>query len=85
MDVALALGGSATFRSWVQLATAAYFNGAFGGLSLNGQTESLLLAKNANGYRPTLSVPLGKARANWVPLEGHFFDEHEWEQRQGIE
>jgi 1,4-alpha-glucan branching enzyme len=50
MGANLVLGGGATFRAWAPLATAVYINGTFGGSSLTGQTDNLLLAKDANGY-----------------------------------
>jgi 1,4-alpha-glucan branching enzyme len=50
MGANLVPGGGATFRAWAPLATAVYINGTFGGSSLTGQTENLLMAKNANGY-----------------------------------
>jgi 1,4-alpha-glucan branching enzyme len=40
----------ATFRAWGPLATAVYINGTFGGTPMKGQTDDLLLAKDANGY-----------------------------------
>jgi 1,4-alpha-glucan branching enzyme len=50
MGANLVLGGGATFRAWAPLATAVYINGTFGGSSLTGQTNNLLMAKDANGY-----------------------------------
>lgn len=50
MGANLVSGGGATFRAWAPLANAVYINGAFGGSSLTGLTDSLLLAKDANGY-----------------------------------
>lgn len=50
MGANLVSGGGATFRAWAPLANAVYINGAFGGSSLTGRTDSLLLAKDANGY-----------------------------------
>ena len=43
-------GGGATFRAWAPLAMAVYVNGTFGGTLRMGQTDDLLLAKDANGY-----------------------------------
>src|ERR1700685_2090079 len=50
MGANLAAGGGATFRTWAPLASAVYVNGPFGGSSLAGQTDNLLLLKDANGY-----------------------------------
>jgi 1,4-alpha-glucan branching enzyme len=50
MGANLAAGGGATFRAWAPLATAVYLNGTFDGTVLTGQTDDLLLAKDANGY-----------------------------------
>jgi 1,4-alpha-glucan branching enzyme len=50
MGANLVSGGGATFRAWAPMATAVYINGTFGGSLLTGQTDNLLLAKNANGY-----------------------------------
>ena len=54
MGATLINGGSATFRAWAPLATAVYINGTFGGSPggsvMRGQSVSLLLAKDANGY-----------------------------------
>ena len=50
MGANLVGGGGATFRTWGPLATAVYINGVFGGVTKTGQTEDLLLAKDANGY-----------------------------------
>ncbi len=50
MGANLVPAGGATFRVWAPLATAVYINGTFGGSSLTGQTDSLLLAKDANSY-----------------------------------
>jgi 1,4-alpha-glucan branching enzyme len=43
-------GNGATFRAWAPRATAVYVNGVFGGVSRNGQTPDLLMAKDLNGY-----------------------------------
>jgi 1,4-alpha-glucan branching enzyme len=43
-------GGGATFRAWAPRATAVYLNGVFGGVERSGQTQDLLMAKDANGY-----------------------------------
>src|SRR5258707_14364473 len=43
-------GGGATLRAWAPRATAVYVNGVFGGASMEGQTDNLLMAKDANGY-----------------------------------
>jgi 1,4-alpha-glucan branching enzyme len=43
-------GGGATVRAWAPLAMAVYVNGTFGGTPRMGQTDDLLLAKDANGY-----------------------------------
>ncbi len=50
MGANLVTGGGATFRAWAPLATAVYINGTFGGKPTTGQSDNLLLAKNANGY-----------------------------------
>lgn len=42
--------GGATFRVWAPRARAVYVNGVFGGASMVGQTDNLLMAKDANGY-----------------------------------
>jgi 1,4-alpha-glucan branching enzyme len=38
------------FSRWAPLAAAVYLNGTFGGTPRTGQTDDLLLAKDANGY-----------------------------------
>ena len=43
-------GGGATFRVWAPRAAAVYVNGVFGGVARLGQTDDLLMAKDANGY-----------------------------------
>jgi 1,4-alpha-glucan branching enzyme len=50
MGANLGPGGGATFRVWAPLATAVYINGVFNGGALTGQTDDLLMAKDANGY-----------------------------------
>jgi 1,4-alpha-glucan branching enzyme len=50
MGANLVPAGGATFRAWAPLATAVYINGTSGGSSLTGQTNNLLLAKDANSY-----------------------------------
>ncbi len=50
MGANLVSGGGATFRAWAPLAAAVYLNGTFGGTPRAGQTDDLLLAKDANGY-----------------------------------
>jgi 1,4-alpha-glucan branching enzyme len=42
--------GGATFRAWAPLASAVYINGTFAGTPVTGQTNNLLLAKDADGY-----------------------------------
>lgn len=42
--------GGATFRAWAPRATAVYVNGTFGGMARTGQTDDLLMARDANGY-----------------------------------
>lgn len=42
--------GGATFRFWAPRASAVYLNGKFGGQTLNGQADDLLMAKDVNGY-----------------------------------
>jgi 1,4-alpha-glucan branching enzyme len=48
-DLGLA-GGGATFRVWAPRATAIYLNGVFDGVTMEGQSPDLLMAKDANGY-----------------------------------
>ena len=49
MGANLVNGGGATFRAWAPLATAVYINGTFGGTVRSGQTNDLMLARDANG------------------------------------
>jgi 1,4-alpha-glucan branching enzyme len=42
--------GGATFRVWAPRATAVYVNGTFGGAPAMGQSDSLRMARDANGY-----------------------------------
>jgi 1,4-alpha-glucan branching enzyme len=42
--------GGATFRAWAPRASAVYVNGIFGGQPKTGQTDDLLMAKDAHGY-----------------------------------
>jgi 1,4-alpha-glucan branching enzyme len=50
MGANLVDGGGATFRVWAPRATAVYVNGIFGGTRKTGQTDDLLMAKDAHGY-----------------------------------
>jgi 1,4-alpha-glucan branching enzyme len=50
MGANLVPGGGATFRVWAPRATEVYLNGVFGGVARSGQTDDLLLSKDANGY-----------------------------------
>jgi 1,4-alpha-glucan branching enzyme len=50
MGANLVSGGGAIFRAWAPLAAAVYLNGTFGGTPRTGQTDDLLLAKDADGY-----------------------------------
>jgi 1,4-alpha-glucan branching enzyme len=50
MGATLVAGGGATFRAWAPQATAVYVNGVFGGVERLGQTDDLLMKKDANGY-----------------------------------
>ena len=50
MGANLVAGGGATFRVWAPRATSVYLNGVFAGSQLTGQTDALLLSKDANGY-----------------------------------
>ena len=50
MGANLVDGGGTTFRVWAPRATAVYVNGTFGGTPMTGQTDDLLMAKDANGY-----------------------------------
>ena len=43
-------GPGATFRVWAPRAEAVYLNGMFDGIAAVGQTDELLMAKDANGY-----------------------------------
>jgi 1,4-alpha-glucan branching enzyme len=42
--------GGATFRAWAPRAAAVYLNGNFQGRAFSGQTEDLLMRKDAEGY-----------------------------------
>ena len=46
----LVSGGGTTFRAWAPLASAVYISGTFGSVAMTGQTDNLLLARDANGY-----------------------------------
>ena len=50
MGANLVDGGGATFRVWAPRATAVYLNGTFGGTPQTGQSDDLLMVKDANGY-----------------------------------
>ena len=50
MGATLVAGGGATFRTWAPRASAVYLNGTFGGAQQVGQTDGLLMAKDATGY-----------------------------------
>ncbi len=50
MGANLVGGGGATFRAWAPRATGVYVNGTFGGTPKTGQTDDLLMARDANGY-----------------------------------
>ena len=50
MGATLVDGGGATFCAWAPRASAVYINGTFLSIARVGQTDDLLLAKNANGY-----------------------------------
>jgi 1,4-alpha-glucan branching enzyme len=50
MGATLVTGGGATFRVWAPRASAVYLNGVFSGAASTGQTDDLLLSKDANGY-----------------------------------
>jgi 1,4-alpha-glucan branching enzyme len=50
MGANLVPGGGATFRVWAPRASSVYVNGVFQGTALSGQTDNLLMAKDANGY-----------------------------------
>jgi 1,4-alpha-glucan branching enzyme len=50
MGANLVDGGGATFRVWAPRATAVYVNGIFGATPHTGQTDDLLMAKDAHGY-----------------------------------
>jgi 1,4-alpha-glucan branching enzyme len=50
MGATLVDGGGATFRAWAPRASAIYVNGTFGGVARLGQTDDLLMARDANGY-----------------------------------
>ena len=44
------VNGGVTFRAWAPRASAVYVSGIFGGQAKTGQTDDLLMAKDANGY-----------------------------------
>ena len=50
MGANLVASGGATFRAWAPRATAVYVNGTFSGTPKAGQTDDLLMARDANGY-----------------------------------
>jgi 1,4-alpha-glucan branching enzyme len=50
MGANLVAGGGATFRLWAPRAIEVYLNGVFGGVAEAGQTENLLMSKDANGF-----------------------------------
>ncbi|MBT9329826.1 alpha amylase C-terminal domain-containing protein [Paracidobacterium acidisoli] len=50
MGANLVEGGGATFRVWAPRATAVYLNGTFAGVARAGETDDLLMVKDANGY-----------------------------------
>ena len=50
MGATLVAGGGATFRAWAPRASAVYVNGVFGGTARVGQTDDLLMVKDANNY-----------------------------------
>jgi 1,4-alpha-glucan branching enzyme len=50
MGANLVDSGGATFRAWAPRAAAVYVNGTFAGTPRTGQTDDLLMAKDANGY-----------------------------------
>jgi 1,4-alpha-glucan branching enzyme len=50
MGANLVDGGGVTLRAWAPRATAVYVNGTFGGAPRTGQTDDLLMAKDAMGY-----------------------------------
>jgi 1,4-alpha-glucan branching enzyme len=50
MGASLVDGGGATFRTWAPRAIGMYLNGTFGGTPRTGQSDDLLMAKDANGY-----------------------------------
>jgi 1,4-alpha-glucan branching enzyme len=50
MGATLLTGGGVTFRTWAPRALAVYVNGVLGGAPVTGQTDDLLMAKDANGY-----------------------------------
>jgi 1,4-alpha-glucan branching enzyme len=50
MGATLVAEGGATFRAWAPRALAVYVNGIFGGVPQVGQTDNLLLVKDASGY-----------------------------------
>jgi 1,4-alpha-glucan branching enzyme len=53
-------GGGATFRAWAPRATAVYVNGVFGGASVAGQTDNLLMAKDAQRVLVGISGEAGE-------------------------
>jgi 1,4-alpha-glucan branching enzyme len=50
MGANLLASGGATFRVWAPRAAAVYLNGTFNGTQRTGQTDDLLMAKDAAGY-----------------------------------
>jgi 1,4-alpha-glucan branching enzyme len=50
MGATLIAGRGATFRVWAPRATSVYLNGIFSGAPATGQIDSLLMAKDSNGY-----------------------------------
>ena len=50
MGATLLPNGGATFRVWAPRASSVYLNGTFDGIQLAGQTDALLMSKDASGY-----------------------------------
>jgi hypothetical protein len=68
MAANLVPGGGATFRAWAPLSSAVYINGTFGGSAMTGQTDNLLLAKDANSYWAGFVASAQEGDPSWAPL-----------------
>ena len=80
-------GGGATFRVWAPRAESVYLNGVFSGSKLTGQSDELLLAKDAHGYWTgfVASAREGDLYRFWVNgpgTQGYKRDPYAWELAQ---